>query len=553
MPTYDAFCRTPLVDPAYVALPDSAVHLEGALERLVQQALELVDLNALTPLDAVLATKLGGYTDLPPMPGLTSAAAALPENPRAFMDAVRAGLMIASAAKNKNAMTQVLTAMRAFLDALPNLNEFQLMPVGADALRTALELYRRTGQKFLLTLMERLRAQLPDVSGMFHSFPFQKPFVPEPLAEDAADLNAQYHRRMAMLGQGTLSADALSISSALAMFSGSARDASASKAGVAALQRFHGMPHGAFSADPYLAGRDPARGVTVEAVCAQLEALADLLAASGEGAYAERMERIAVNALANVFQGGLVCPDQTVNRLAGTPACAAERPAPEVVSALLRAMHALRRSVWMLHSDRELAMLIFSEGCCLARMDGVPVRLNVTVAAPGTFTIAVEAKQPVEFTLALYIPGYADSATLSVNGAKAQAVDCGALERVKRTYRSGDTLTVTLDCRPFVETGYRGSACVYSGAQLMALPLPDADAAWQYALDADTGLALAWENGRPRVQVEACAADGWEQRGGVPMPPPQGLAMGVAYELTLLPYADTLGRIAMFPQATART
>ena len=101
MPTYDAFCRTPLVDPAYVALPDSAVHLEGALERLVQQALELVDLNALTPLDAVLATKLGGYTDLPPMPGLTSAAAALPEDSRAFMDAVRAGLNTADSAIRK--------------------------------------------------------------------------------------------------------------------------------------------------------------------------------------------------------------------------------------------------------------------------------------------------------------------------------------------------------------------------------------------------------------------------------------------------------------------
>ena len=35
--------------------------------------------------------------------------------------------------------------------------------------------------------------------------------------------------------------------------------------------------------------------------------------------------------------------------------------------------------------------------------------------------------------------------------------------------------------------------------------------------------------------------------------PPQGVPLGEMYELTLLPYAETLGRIAAFPQAVART
>ena len=96
MPTYDSFCRTPLVDPAYVALPDNAVHTEGMLEQLIRQALDTVQLSALSPLDAVMATKLGGYTDMPPMPNLATAAAELPENPRTLVDAARAGLMIAA-------------------------------------------------------------------------------------------------------------------------------------------------------------------------------------------------------------------------------------------------------------------------------------------------------------------------------------------------------------------------------------------------------------------------------------------------------------------------
>ena len=123
MPTYESFCRTPLVDPAYVELPDHAVHTEGTLQTLIQRALEQVDLSALSPLDAVLATKLGGYTDMPPMPNLTAAAETLAAAPRPFMDAVRAGLMIATASRNKNAMLQVLNAMRALTDALPSIAE----------------------------------------------------------------------------------------------------------------------------------------------------------------------------------------------------------------------------------------------------------------------------------------------------------------------------------------------------------------------------------------------------------------------------------------------
>lgn len=552
MPTYDSFCRPPLVDPAFVTLPDSAVHLEGRLDRLVRQVLGMVDPGALSVLDAVLATKLGEYTSMPPAPDLAAAAAALPLNLRAFMDRVRAGLMIAAAAKNKNAMLDVLAAMRALAEALPGVPEGELLGVGADAFRVASELYRRTGQRFLLALMERLRAQLPDVSGLFHSFPFQKAFVPEPVADSAMDEAAQYYRRMRLLGTGAVTADALAITAQLAMFSGSARDANASKAGVAALTRYHGMPHGAFAADPYLAGRAHARSTDVSAVCAQVEALHDLLMASGNTAYAERMERIVENALAALVQPEGVCAGQAVNRFPGDGTCTVRRPAPAQLTALLRALLAVRRSIWMVKSETELAVLLPYEGCCLARMDGTPVRVCAQAAGEGKITYTVQAKQPAEFALQLHIPGYAESATVSVNGGKPAPAACGKLHAVHRLYQNGDAVTLSLQCPPFVETGYRGAASVYLGALLMALPLPDDAAHWQYALEEDAALTATWENGRPRVQVAACAAPDWKRKGDEILPPPQGLLMGEPFELTLLPYADTLGRIAAFPQAARR-
>ena len=60
MPTAIAYRRTPLVDPALVPLSDAAVHADGLQKQLTDLALGLVDLNRMSPLDAALATKLGG-------------------------------------------------------------------------------------------------------------------------------------------------------------------------------------------------------------------------------------------------------------------------------------------------------------------------------------------------------------------------------------------------------------------------------------------------------------------------------------------------------------
>lgn len=364
------------------------------------------------------------------------------------------------------------------------------------------------------------------------------------------DEASQYFRRMRMLGTGAITADALAITAQMAMFSGSARDASASKIGVTALQRYHGMPHGAFSADPYLAGRDPAAATDLPAICAQLEAMHDLLAASGDVTFAERMERITENALSNVFQENGLCARQAVNRLAAEETCLVAPAVHAQSTALLRALYAVRRSVWMAKAENELAMFLPYESVCLVRMDGTPVRATARKTGENEMTITVETRQPVEFALSMFVPGYAHSASVSLNGAKLTSTECGRLFTLRRRFETGDTVMLRLDCQPFMESGFRGSASVYCAAYLMALPLPDENAAWQYALDEDSKPTVTWENGRPLVRVDACDAPAWRARAGKIPPPPQGCDIGEAYELTLLPYADTLGRIAAFPRAS---
>ncbi|MDD3410669.1 MAG: glycoside hydrolase family 127 protein, partial [Eubacteriales bacterium] len=435
---------------------------------------------------------------------------------------------------------------------MSSLPEDVLMALGADALRVCGEMYRRTGQKFLLAIMERCRAQLPDVSGMFHSFPFLRAFAPEKTDPAAMDETSLYYRRMERLGTGALTADALAITASLALYSGSARDASASKAGVSALQRYHGLPSGAFSADPYLAGRDPSRSSDLYAVCAYAEALYDLLAASGDLSFAEKLEVLTQNALANFFTEDGVRATQSVNRLADDPGCAAAAPAPAQTSSLLRALYAVRRAVWMVKAEDELCMLLPYDGCCLTRMGGVPVRITAETKDFGEMELSVEARKPVAFALSLRVPSWSDGASVGVNGGKPQHADANTLFTLRREFKTGDTVQLHLPCEARVETGFRGSASVFCGPVLMALPLPETNAAWQYALDSGVMPKLEIADGRPLARVDACDAMDWTARQGVIAPPPQGMRMGAGYELTLLPYAETAGRIAAFPQAGNR-
>jgi len=547
MPAATAYRRAPLVDPVYVPLTDAAVNADGLIRLLIGRVLKMVNVDSMSALDSVLATKLGGYTQTPPVPDIEGAAQQLLSAPVRFAETCRAAAMIAAMNRDKDAMLRVLNALRAFGDSMPQMTEEQLFLIGADMLRLAVDLYRRTGQPFLLDLLEELRSRLPDVSGLMHVFPFQTDFQPETAAHSAQE--QEYYDRMQRFATGKLTADVIAMSALLSQYSGSGRDAAAPKAGLNALLRYHGMPSGVFSADPYLAGRDPARAVELPAVCAQAEAYLDALCATGDAAMADRQELLLVNVLSDLVEETGVRTLSPTNRLADDDSCVVVEPAREDVSALLRALYAIRKSVWLSRDDETIAYMMPVSGGCVTRMNGVPVRLSAQVSGvfQKTVQIRVECRQDVNFTLRLRVPGYADGAQVSLNGGKSQAVPQGDVFSVKRTFHNGDLITLVLSLSPRLESGWRGSASVYVGAQLMALSLPDPDAGWRYAILRSYPMTSVEDEGVPYALLTACEAPEWREKSGFILPPPQGVKPGAAYELTLIPFAGADGRIAAFP------
>jgi len=71
---------------------------------------------------------------------------------------------------------------------------------------------------------------------------------------------------------------------------------------VAALERWQGQPTGAFSADEFIAGREARRGVEL---CTIVETMYSLgvMAQNGSVGFADRLERIAINALPAALTG----------------------------------------------------------------------------------------------------------------------------------------------------------------------------------------------------------------------------------------------------------
>lgn len=550
MPTAIAYRRAPLVDPAYVTLPDSAVHLDGQLEARCQQALKMVDLNKMSVLDAVIASKLGGYAQMPPMPPVEDLCEQLPENAGGLIRALLAGMMIASANRDKDAMLRVLDGARTFADALPHISEEALFRTGADALRLTVELYRRTGQQFLLGLLEKLRSRLPDVSGLMHMFPFMKEFKPETNAANAEE--QAYHDRMERFASGKGTADSLAMTALLAQYSGSGRDATAAQTGLAALNRYHGMPGGAFSADPYLAGRDPARAVSLESLCAQIEAGLDMLLSSGDLSVADRLEKLFLNGVCDMMADDGVRDLSPTSRLAADDTCQSVPAEPDQVSSLLHALYALRRAVWLAKDDETVALMLPVSSGCVTRFGGVPVRL--TAVCEGLWqrkmTIKVESRQPVRFALQIRVPAYAQEATVTVGDVSGREAAAGELYTINRTFHNGDEVTISYQVSPRVEKGYRSSASVWCGNQLMAFSLPESSMEWRYALVEGMRMTPDQQGDDPHVMLAACAAPEWKEKGGFIMPPPQRVAMGQAYELTLIPFAGAKGRIAAFPCAS---
>ncbi len=335
-------------------------------------------------------------------------------------------------------------------------------------------LYNRTGDAFLLDVLDVLHAQSFDWTDIFTHFPFWRPQT------------APYDLRAHVVNI----AMALKEPALYWLYSGTTLYYEAAWRGIQNLTTYHGQVNGMFSGDEMLAGTHPSQGTELCAVVEYMFTLENLVRIFGDGLYADLLEKVTFNALpATISQDWRSHQyDQQVNQVSCT----------------------LAKRNWTANGDESnLFGLEPNYGCCTANMhqgwpkfashqwmatpDGglaaisyAPCRVSALVAngKPATLTvdtnypfeeyvaISIELAQPTRFPIKLHIPGWCDAPLLQVNEERIEIIDrTDDYFTIEREWQHGARLRLTLPMPIAIERRGQGALCIQRGPLVYALPV----------------------------------------------------------------------------------
>jgi uncharacterized protein len=348
------------------------------------------------------------------------------------------------------------------------------------------------------------------------------------------------------------------------------------------IERIAMHPYGVPVADEWYGPTGAFRGTETCDVAGYIWSQASLLAVSGEGRMADRLERAFFNAgpatVSRDFKTHVYF--QSPNRFAnGSPnflhgpmaGGGSYKPVHSPLcctAALNRVVPYYVTSMWMATYDNGLAATCYGP-CKVTAMaaDHVPVEITCQTNYPFNETIdmAVKPAKDVAFPLSFHIPSWCASPELSLNGSavkvepNAQGFAC-----INRTWKTGDAVRLRFPMTPRVQTGrdnatygpYTGEhkptilkipaadstegspyATVSHGPLLFALAIPDTtdantpdpSARWQFALDVQNPEVKVERQSMPsrwdwpleaplKLQVNAVAID-WNPKPELPKLP----------------------------------
>ena len=357
----------------------------------------------------------------------------------------------------------------------------------ADELVTVLWLYDRTGDPALLDLARLLHSQGADWKKWYEEFPFK-----ERVTEQQIGLKPDVgvFPDAAMFAHGVNNAMALKTSAVWSLVSKDEEDRNAIYRAFDVLDRYHALPNGMFSATEHYAGPDPSQGVELCAVVEALFSLQQVLTVNPDPVLADRLERIAMNALPATFTADMWAhqynqqPNQVLCTLEKRP-WVSNGPESNLFGmepnfgCCTANMHQgwpkLVQSLWMATRDGGLAAVLYAPNEVHTVAGGVPVSIVEETEYPfrDTVTFTVTPDRPVQFPLTFRVPGWAAGTTIALNGQRPVTAPPGDATFEQVTWKPGDRVVLKFPMRTRLGSWDRDAVTVERGPFVYALRIEE--------------------------------------------------------------------------------
>jgi len=260
--------------------------------------------------------------------------------------------------------------------------------------------------------------------------------------------------------------------------------------GFADIRKYNGMAHGLYGGDEALHGNNPTQGSELCTAVEMMFTLESGLEITGDVGYADKLEKIAFNALptqiSDDFQthqyfqqanqvmlsrqmhnfgdnhGGT---DICFGLLTGYPCCA---------SNMHQGWPKFVQNLWYTTADKGIAALVYSASEVTAKVAGGTAvtfteETNYPFEESVKFTLKTAKK--VSFPFHLRIPEWCKKATVKVNGKLLQEAEGNQIVKISREWNSGDVVELALPMHIFKNKWYENSMSVERGPITYALKM----------------------------------------------------------------------------------
>ncbi|MBQ9009356.1 MAG: glycoside hydrolase family 127 protein, partial [Clostridia bacterium] len=309
---------------------------------------------------------------------------------------------------------------------------------------------------------------------------------------------------------------------------------------------------------------------------AELEASFETLFTCPEGVqFADQWEQVFYNVIQSAFSRDLLAVQsiQQANQFSLLPGIRFpfSRPDaalytirdPEALTAILPVIPRFLMHQWMLTRDEGLCAMGYAPCQVHYPIKDAQVRITVESDYPvsGQVRITLNMNRDSAFPLRLRLPEWTTHPTALLQGETIEAGKSPFLV-LTRQWHDGDVILLNLPMNPRMERGYHQAVSVFRGPLLFSLDLtPDApdmsdsltgstDFAYAIVADEPVRVQVNEDMTEVRLEVTTVSAGIWQTTEGTIDPPPMDIPEARPKDtrnLILVPYAETLLRVSVFP------